>query len=68
MQGRPIPQLTMLAFIDLEVCIPTSHRSHTFKRPADESFADLWPTFDSMYAKDGRTSTAHAHQKGRSRR
>ena len=50
------PQLTMLAFIDLEERVPTSHPLRTVTRLADEALADLSSTFDGMYAKDGRPS------------
>src|SRR4051794_31207043 len=56
MRGRRNPQITMLAFIDLEERIPTSHPLRTVKRLADEALADLSSTFDGMYARDGRPS------------
>ena len=56
MRGRRSQQITMLAFIDLEECVPTSHPLRTIKRLADEALADLSSTFDQMYAKDGRPS------------
>jgi transposase len=56
MRGRRDPQLTMLAFIDLEERIPLGHPLRTIKRLADEALADLSSTFDGMYAKDGRPS------------
>jgi transposase len=46
----------MLAFIDLEERVPTVHPLRTIKRLADEALTDLSPTFDQMYAKDGRPS------------
>ena len=56
MRGRRSQQITMLAFIDLEERVPTSHPLRTIKRLADEALADLSSTFDQMYAKDGRPS------------
>jgi transposase len=56
MRGRRNPQITMLAFIDLEERVPTAHPLRTIKRLADEALADLSSTFDRMYAKDGRPS------------
>jgi transposase len=56
MRGRRNPQLTMLAFIDLEERVPMAHPLRMIKRLADEALADLSPTFDGMYAKDGRPS------------
>jgi transposase len=56
MRGRRNPQLTMLAFIDLEERIPAGHPLRTIRRLADESLTDLSSVFDRMYAKDGRPS------------
>src|SRR5919202_1968777 len=56
MRGRRNPQITMLAFIDLEERVPSGHPLRTIKRLADEALADLSSTFDQMYAKDGRPS------------
>ncbi len=56
MRGRRNPQITMLAFIDLEERIPTAHPLRTIKRLADEALADLSSVFDRGYAKDGRPS------------
>jgi transposase len=56
MRGRRNPQITMLAFIDVEERIPTRHPLRTIRRLADEALADLSSVFDSMYAKDGRPS------------
>src|SRR5215831_224516 len=46
----------MLAFIDLEMRIPQDHPLRTIRRFADEALAALSPTFDAMYAVDGRPS------------
>jgi len=48
--------VTMLAFIDLETRIPQDHPLRTIRRFADEALASLSPTFDEMYARDGRPS------------
>ncbi len=56
MRGRRNPQITMLAFIDLEERVPSAHPLRTIKRLADEALADLSSTFDAMYAEDGRPS------------
>src|ERR1044071_5521015 len=56
MRGRRNQQITMLAFIDLEERVPTSHPLRTIRRLADEALTDLSSTFDEMYAKDGRPS------------
>jgi transposase len=55
-RGRRNPQLTMLAFIDLEERVPTAHPLRTIKRLADEALTDLSSTFDTMYAENGRPS------------
>jgi hypothetical protein len=52
-RGRRNPQLTMLAFIDLEERVPTAHPLRTIKRLANEALADLSSTFDAMYARRG---------------
>ncbi len=55
MRGRQAPQVTMLAFIDLEERVPVDHPLRRIKRLADEALAELSPTFDAMY-KAGRPS------------
>ncbi len=56
MRGEQDPQVSMLAFIDLETRIPADHPLRTIRRFAEAAFAALSPTFDAMYAKDGRPS------------
>ena len=56
MRGRREPQVTMLAFIDLEERVPAAHPLRTIKRLADEALADLSPTLEAMYAAGGRPS------------
>ena len=56
MRGRRDPQLTMLAFIDLEERVPLDHPLRTIKALADRALAELSPTFDRMYAEGGRPS------------
>jgi len=55
-RGEQDPQVTMLAFIDLETRIPQDHPLRTIRRFADAALASLSPTFDEMYAVDGRPS------------
>jgi transposase len=55
-RGRRNPQITMLAFIDLEERVPLDHPLRAIQRLSDEALTDLLPTFDRMYAKDGRPS------------
>ena len=45
MRGRREPQVTMLAFIDLEERGPSAHPLRTIKRLADDALAELSPTF-----------------------
>jgi transposase len=56
MRGRRNPQITMLAFIDLEERVPPRHPLRMIKRLADEALADLSSAFDAMYAENGRPS------------
>jgi len=56
MRGLRDPQVTMLAFIDLESRVPPDHPLRTIKSLADQALARLSPAFDRMYAQDGRPS------------
>ena len=56
MRGRQDPQVSMLAFVDLESRVPVGHPLRAIKRWADEALAGLSPEFDRMYAEDGRPS------------
>src|SRR4051812_41043354 len=56
MRGRRDPQLSMLAFVDLDARIPSGHPLRTIKRLADRALAELSPVFDRMYAPGGRPS------------
>ena len=56
MRGRREPQVTMLAFIDLDERVPSAHPLRAIKRLADQALADLSPTFDAMYPAGGRPS------------
>jgi transposase len=56
MRGRRNPQLSMLAFVDLDARIPSDHPLRTIKRLADRALAELSPVFDRMYAAGGRPS------------
>ena len=51
MRGRRNPQITMLAFIDLEERVPSAHPLRTIKRLADEALGDLSSAFDAMYCR-----------------
>jgi hypothetical protein len=52
MRGRRNPQITMLAFIDLQERVPKAHPLRTIKRLADEALVDLSSTFHAMYAAE----------------
>src|SRR3989304_3639959 len=56
MGGRRDPQVTMLAFFDLEARVPFDHPLRTIKALADQALAELSPAFDRMYADVGRPS------------
>jgi transposase len=56
MSGRCDPQLSMLAFVDLDARIPAGHPLRAVKRLADRALTELWPVFDRMYATGGRPS------------
>jgi transposase len=56
MRGRRDPQITMLAFIDLEERVVHDHPLRTIKRLADQALAELAPALDEMYADGGRPS------------
>ena len=56
MRGRPHPQRSMLAIVDLEERIPQDHPLRRIKEVADAALAQLSPLFDRMYASVGRAS------------
>lgn len=56
MRGRQDPQVTMLAFIDLETRVPADHPLRRIKALAESSLAELSDEFDRMYADVGRPS------------
>ncbi len=56
MRGRRNPQLSMLAFVDLDARIPAHHPLRVVKRLADRALSELSPVFDHIYAVGGRPS------------
>ena len=56
MRGRQDPQVTMLAFVDLEARVPPDDPLRTIKALADQALERLSPEFDRMYAEVGRPS------------
>ena len=53
-RGRPNPQRSMLAIVDLEERVPRDHPLRRIKEVADAALARLLPVFDRMYAQVGR--------------
>ncbi|MCY4522789.1 MAG: transposase, partial [Caldilineaceae bacterium] len=56
MRGRPNPQRSMLAIVDLEERILQDHPLRRIKAVADAALERLSPEFDRMYASVGRAS------------
>jgi len=56
MRGRREPQVSMLAFVDLEARVAPDHPLRTIKVLADRALEALSPEFDRMYADVGRPS------------
>jgi transposase len=54
--GRQEPQVSMLAFVDLESRVPVGHPIRTIKRLAEAALTELSPLFDEIYAETGRPS------------
>lgn len=51
MRGRPNPQRSVLAIVDLEERIPQDHRLRRFKEVADAALDRLLPEFDRMWSR-----------------
>ena len=62
-RGRHEPQVTMLAFIDLETRVPPDHPLRVIKKLADQALKALSPDLDRMYA--GVQYRKHRKQPGR---
>lgn len=56
MRGRRNPQVTMLAFVDLEERVPAQHPLRRIKRLADEALTVLSSELDALYKEGGRPS------------
>ena len=56
MRGKREPQVTMLAYVDLEERVPADHPLRTIKALADSALGELSVEFDRMYAEVGRPS------------
>jgi len=55
-RGKDDSQVTMLAFIDLEMRVPPDHPLRIIKKLADQALKELSPDLDRMYADVGRPS------------
>ena len=55
-RGRRDPPVSMLGFVDLAERVAPDHPLRPIKRFADHALAELSPTFDQMYAANGRPS------------
>ena len=55
-RGSQEPQVSMLAFVDLESRVPVGHPIRTIKRLAEAALSELSPLFDEIYAETGRPS------------
>src|SRR5437764_743437 len=53
MRGRRNPQVTMLAFVDLEERVPVQHPLRRIKRLADAALEVLSPELDALYQAGG---------------
>jgi transposase len=56
MRGKREPQVTLLAFVDLEARVPPDHPLRRINALADAALSALSPEFDRMYAATGRPS------------
>jgi len=56
MRGKRQPQVSLLAFVDLEARVPPGHPLRRISALADAALAALSPEFDRMYAATGRPS------------
>ena len=54
MRGTPAPQATMLTAVTPDALVPPLHPIRQIKPMVDAALAKLWPTFNRMYAEDGR--------------
>jgi transposase len=56
MRGKTRPQPSMLALVSIESLVPLRHPLRELKPLVDRVLKDMSPTFDAMYAEDGRVS------------
>ena len=65
MHGRPNPQRSLLAIVDLEEREPKDRPLRRNKALADATLTRLPPAFDRMYARVGRPSGCGGLANGR---
>ncbi|HUY53761.1 MAG TPA: IS5 family transposase [Candidatus Nanopelagicaceae bacterium] len=61
MRGTTSRQVTMLGVIDPEELIPTNHPIRRIRPLVEAALVELEPTFERMYAENGRPSIPHEH-------
>ncbi len=61
MRGTPARQATMLTAVTPDALVPPLHPIRQIKPMVDAALAKLWPTFNRMYAEDGRPSIPPEH-------
>ena len=65
MRGKALPQTTMLTVVTPDALVPQGHPIRRIKPMVDRALAQLSPTFDRMYAANGRASIPLAPGAGR---
>jgi transposase len=61
MRGKPVRQMTMLAPTSPDELVPQDHPIRRIKPVVEEVLGSLSPTFDAMYAENGRISVPPEH-------
>ena len=61
MRGKPARQATMLTAVTPDALVPQRHPIRRIKPMVDQALAQLSPTFDRMYAANGRASIPPEH-------
>jgi len=54
LRGKSPDQQAIFSYVSLEDCIPKWHPLRDIRQIVDKALAELWPTFDAMYAQAGR--------------
>ncbi len=61
MRGKAAGQATMLTAVTPDALVPQRHPIRRIKPMVDRALAELSPTFDRMYADNGRASIPREH-------